>query len=77
MKRCLQITQLASEENEAELSMQDRLAVNLHLLACKNCRTFKRNTHILRKIMQQYAQGGLPVSDGGKTKPDDEQGEAG
>ncbi|MDO4681843.1 MAG: zf-HC2 domain-containing protein [Lautropia sp.] len=56
-QKCLRTTQLVSMEQEAELSLQERLTMRLHLLACADCRNFRKNAASLRRIMRRYASG--------------------
>lgn len=56
-QKCLRTTQLVSMEQDADLPLQERLTMRLHLLACADCRNFRKNAASLRRIMQRYGSG--------------------
>lgn len=58
MLRCRQATRIISDSHERSLSLQEKVGVQMHLIACPHCRNFKRNCNELSHLMQQFAGNG-------------------
>ncbi len=56
MLNCQQVTKLLSESQERPLTMQERMALRIHLFWCSGCRTFDKQIHSLRVIARSYAK---------------------
>ncbi len=57
MKNCHEITRLVSQGQERRLSLGERLQLRLHLLMCRGCANFEKNTRKLHRLMQAFARG--------------------
>ena len=57
MKNCQQITQLASDTQERALSTGEKFQLHTHLMMCKGCRAFYKNTETLSQIMKTLKEG--------------------
>ncbi|MDO5103699.1 MAG: hypothetical protein Q4D91_12520 [Lautropia sp.] len=68
-QKCLRTTQLVSMDQDADLPLWARLTMRLHLLACADCRNFRKNSAALRRIMQHYANGDASSSSSGLFPP--------
>jgi hypothetical protein len=55
MLNCHDIAKLISRSLDERLSWKQRLAIRVHLLYCKFCRRFAKQTEILRLTTAQYA----------------------
>lgn len=53
MKGCQEITELIEKGNITTLSRKDRVAMRLHLMICKLCREFQKDSKILDKAIQK------------------------
>lgn len=58
MLNCQQVTKLLSESQEHPLTLQQRMALRIHLFWCSGCRTFDKQIHSLRVIARSYAKNG-------------------
>ena len=54
MLNCHKATQLMSQAQERELSLQERLGLKLHTGMCAACRNFGRQMPLLRQISREY-----------------------
>ena len=52
MKNCQQITQLASDAQDRPLRISETLQLHTHIMMCKGCRAFYKNTDTLSQIMK-------------------------
>ncbi|WP_227431283.1 zf-HC2 domain-containing protein [Psychrobacter sp. I-STPA6b] len=52
MKNCQQITQLASDAQDRPLSTGEKFQLHTHVMMCKGCRAFYKNTDTLSQIMK-------------------------
>lgn len=54
MKKCREITELIEQGREQRLPLKQRIEVKIHLMMCKLCRNFAKDTafldHLLKKI---------------------------
>lgn len=54
MLNCQQVTRLLSESQERQLTIQERMALRIHLFWCSGCRNFNQQIHSLRVITRSY-----------------------
>ena len=55
MLKCREAAQLVSESLDRKLSWRERVQVTLHLLMCKICARFRRQTRFLHAAANHYA----------------------
>lgn len=67
MRSCEEVSRLASERLDRELTLGERLAFNMHLLMCRNCTRYARQIALVKQAtdrlrMRREAPGsdGLP-----------------
>jgi hypothetical protein len=53
MKGCQEITELVEKEKTTNLSVMERISVRTHLLICKLCRDFRKDSNILDKALRK------------------------
>lgn len=56
MLSCKQAAQLVSESLDRPLSLRQRLALKVHLLMCRFCSRYQRQTLFIRKAMRRLAR---------------------
>jgi hypothetical protein len=61
-RTCKQAVALMVAREDRALSMADRLALRLHLLACQACPRFARQMLLLRNSMKQWRNYSEPES---------------
>lgn len=54
MKKCQEISELASLSLEQKISLVQKTELKLHLLVCRHCRIFHKNNQILSNILKDY-----------------------
>lgn len=54
MLNCKDISKLVSESLEKDLPFRTRMAVNMHLMMCSMCRSYKKQTLVLREAVRGY-----------------------
>ena len=52
MKTCEEITLLIESENYRVLPRRDRMAATVHLLMCKGCKDYKKDSKLIHKMLQ-------------------------
>ena len=52
MKTCEEITLLVESENYKVLSRQDRMAARIHMMMCKGCKNYKKDSKLIHKLLQ-------------------------
>ena len=57
MLNCQQATRLISESQERTLSLQERIALKMHVMMCTGCSNFSLQIPFLGKAMRAYARG--------------------
>lgn len=62
MKGCQEITELIEKGNITTLSRKDRVTVRVHLMLCKLCREFQKDSRILDKAIQKALRSPANVS---------------
>jgi len=54
MLSCKEISRLVSESLDRKLPLRQRIRVRLHLLMCRLCSRFRKQTHFLRDAARRY-----------------------
>lgn len=57
MWNCHKVTRLISESRERPLSLQERLALKMHVMMCTGCSNFSLQVPFLGRAMRAYARG--------------------
>lgn len=52
MKTCEEVTLLIESENYRILSRPDRMAAKIHLMMCKGCKNYKKDSKLIHKLLQ-------------------------
>jgi len=73
MLNCREVTRLVSESQERNLSVTEKLSLNLHLMMCDGCKNFSLQVPFLRKAMRAYAERLDEVVDPPNPAPDQSQ----
>ncbi len=55
MLTCKEVSHLVSESLERKLSFRQRFGMRTHLMMCSLCRTYLKQTLVLRKLVRLYA----------------------
>lgn len=55
MFNCRQIARLVSESMDRKLSPGRRLGVRFHLLMCRHCARYKKQLHLMRRLIRSRA----------------------
>jgi len=53
---CHDATRTMSEEQERSLTLGEQMGLNVHLVVCPPCRSFRRQVAFLRESMRAYAR---------------------
>jgi hypothetical protein len=53
-RSCREVTQLVLRAEDQRLPLADRLAVHLHLLACKACPRFVKQVRLLHQACERW-----------------------
>ena len=57
MLSCKDVTHKLSEAQDRELSLSERLQLEMHLAMCHGCRNFKKQMSFLRMACRRYLSG--------------------
>lgn len=57
MMSCQQATRLISESQDRGLSLQERLALKVHVMICTGCKNFSLQLPFISQAMRAYANG--------------------
>ena len=57
MLSCKDVTHKLSESQDRELSLSERLQLEMHLAMCHGCRNFKKQMSFLRMACRRYMAG--------------------
>jgi hypothetical protein len=57
MLNCKNVTRLYSEAQERSLTLQERMALSMHVMLCAGCRNFGKQMDTLRHVTRAYAKG--------------------
>jgi hypothetical protein len=60
---CKQATALLIAQEDRQIDMSDRVALRLHIYACKTCPNFEQQLLIMRKSMKLWRNYGAELSD--------------
>ena len=52
MKTCEEITLLIESENYTALSRQERMSTKIHMMICKACKEYKKDSKEIHKLLQ-------------------------
>lgn len=53
MKGCQEITELVEKGKTTNLSAMEKISVRTHLLMCKLCREFRKDSNILDRVLRK------------------------
>lgn len=54
MLNCKQASELMSQGQDRDLSLQERVSLRLHLLVCHGCRNFSAQLQVMRAACRRY-----------------------
>jgi hypothetical protein len=54
--RCKEVSRLVSQQQDAELTLWQRVTLRLHLSVCDACARFERQIRFLRTAMRRYSE---------------------
>lgn len=57
MLNCDKATHLCSDELERPLSRWERMSLKVHIMMCKGCANYRRQTQAMRIAMRRYSEG--------------------
>ena len=57
MLSCKDVTHKLSEAQDRELSLSERLQLEMHLAMCHGCRNFRKQMNFLRMACRRYMTG--------------------
>jgi hypothetical protein len=60
---CKQATALLIAQEDRQIDMSDKVALRLHVYACKTCPNFEQQLLIMRKSMKLWRNYGAELSD--------------
>jgi hypothetical protein len=63
MLTCKEASRLISQRQDRELSMRERLALQMHLALCAGCSLVSSQLEFMRKALSKYAQRGAEPDD--------------
>lgn len=53
-RSCREVTRLVLESQDRELSLADRLALQIHWRLCESCTRFRNQTDVMREAMKRW-----------------------
>ena len=53
-RSCREVTRLVLESQDRELSLADRLALQIHWRICDGCLNFKKQADLMREAMKRW-----------------------
>lgn len=57
MLMCRDLAEIASDYIDGELKSRQNLSVKIHLMLCRNCRTFIGSLRVSNKLLSAHASG--------------------
>ena len=54
MRNCLEMTRLISEGQDRPLTKIEKMEISFHTMMCVGCKSFQKNSNILRELTQQH-----------------------
>jgi len=63
MLSCKHVTELVSQSQDRELTVQERVALKLHMAVCAGCRNFESQLGLIRRAFQRLSRGEAPLDD--------------
>jgi len=70
MLTCKDVSKLVSDSLDRTLPLRQRIAVRLHLMMCRMCRAYQKQTLLLRNAVKTYARS-LDKQDPSEHLPED------
>jgi hypothetical protein len=70
MLTCKDVSKLVSESLDRKLPLRQRMAVRLHIMMCRMCRAYQKQTLLLRNAVKAYAHS-LDKGDSSESLPED------
>jgi hypothetical protein len=65
---CKQATMLLLAQEDRSIAMSDKVALRLHIYACKTCPNFEQQLLIMRKSLKLWRNYGSESSEAGLSK---------
>ncbi len=65
---CKQATALLIAQEDRSIAMNDRVALRLHIYACKTCPNFEQQLMIMRKSLKLWCNYGADTGETGLSK---------
>jgi hypothetical protein len=65
---CKQATALLIAQEDRKIDMSDRVALRLHVFACKTCPNFEQQLMIMRKSLKLWRNYGAEPGEAGLSK---------
>ena len=56
MLSCKEVSKLASEGLDRDMTFRERLGVRLHLMMCRGCSRFLKQIRLLRKLAHSFGE---------------------
>jgi predicted anti-sigma-YlaC factor YlaD len=56
MRSCQEVSRLASEQMDRELTLRERLAFNVHLMMCRKCLRYARQIALVKQATDRLRQ---------------------
>jgi hypothetical protein len=66
---CKQATALLLAQEDRSIAMSDRVALRLHVYACKTCPNFEQQLAIMRKSLKLWRNYSVELADTEVSKP--------
>jgi hypothetical protein len=60
MLSCKEVSMLLSQAQERRLGWRETLGLELHLILCDGCASFRAQLAFIRAAVQRYRDGGSP-----------------
>jgi hypothetical protein len=60
MLSCKEVSMLLSQAQERRLGWREKLGLELHLMLCDGCTSFRAQLALIRAAVQRYRDGGSP-----------------
>jgi hypothetical protein len=57
MLKCIEVTELCSQELERPLRLAERLRLGAHFMMCTGCANYRQQMQALRRVARAYAEG--------------------
>ena len=57
MLKCVEVTELCSQELERPLRLAEQVSLGVHLTMCTGCSNYRRQMKVLRRVARAFAEG--------------------